>query len=381
MVDLPQASPWKLQIVHHESTSLGTSQKSSNDGLTQPVLHHPVQPNAMLYPSSDYLSLRQVQHEHWTAAHAQTEMNCTSENAIQSRVDDQGDVGWDVDTLGEQKRRRTVASLNGGPVGRAATADATVSMQLARSDALRNAEWERAQPQSGPSQKVAKGSDDAAYPLLYSSSDDDDDNGGTDSKKLRRRERRQKQKRRKSKRKKKRSRGESSDDQDDSQSTCHAIDNQGDDHDDDDDDTVSTDSELARRRHRRRREKRRKKRKRYQKYRDEKAGDRPPLPLDDDDATVDSIPFAQHRKRQSQRTSPIQSMTADSVEWSSDGSSHSRRCGGSDDSDNGGSNRLPDKRKRRRNHSHAIVAERDDQQTANNDDKSVQRSGRKRAST
>jgi hypothetical protein len=257
MVDLPQPPPWKLQIVHHESTSSGTSQKSSNDDLTQPGLKQPpVQPDAMLYPSSDYLSLRQVQHERWTAAHAQTEMNGTSENAIQSRVDDQDDVGWDVDTLGEQERRRTVASLNGGPVGRAATTDATVSMQLARSDALRNAEWERAQPQNGPSQNVAKGNDNAAYPLLYSASDDDDDNGGTDSKKLRRRERRRKQKRRKAKRKKKRSFGESSDDQADSQSTCHAIDNQGD--DDDNDDTVSTDSELARRRRRRRREKRRK---------------------------------------------------------------------------------------------------------------------------
>jgi hypothetical protein len=371
MVDLPQpAPPWTLQIVHHESTSSGMS----NDGLALPVQNPPVQPGAVLYPPTDYLSLRQVQHERWTAAHARAEMNGTSENVIQSRVDNQGNIGWDSDTLGKQELDRTVASLNGdGTFKRAAAADATAPMQFARSDALRNAEWERAQPQGvGPSRRIAKDNDDAAYPLLYSSSDND---SGTDSKKLARRERRRKQKRHKAKRKKKRSRGDSGDDQDDSRSTSHALDKRG-----DDDDTVSTDSEIARRRRRRRRrEKRRQKRKRYHKYREDTTSDRPP-PFEDDDATVDSIPFAQDRKRQSRRTSPMQSMTTDSVDWSSDSSSHSTN-GGGDDSDNGGSNRLHDKRKRRRNDPRATAAERDDQRTASNDDRSAKRSGQKRSST
>jgi hypothetical protein len=372
MIDLPQpAPPWTLQIVHHESTSSGTS----NDGLAQLEPRPSIQPDDMLYPSSDYLSLRQVQHERWTAAHARAEMNGTSENVVLSRVENQGDIGWDSDTLGKQELDRTVASLNSdGTFKRAASADAdaTAPMQLARSDALRNAEWERAQPQGvGPSRRIAKDNDDVAYPLLYSSSDKD---SGTDSKKLARRERRRKQKRHKAKRKKKRSRGDSGDDQDDSRSTSHALDKRG-----DDDDTVSADSEIARRRRRRRRrEKRRQKRKRYHKYPDNTSSDRP-RPFEDDDATVDSIPFAQDRKRLSRRTSPMQSMTTDSVDWSSDSSSHSTK--GGDDSDNGGSNRLHDKRKRRRNDPRAAAAERDDQRTASNDDRSAKRSGQKRSST
>jgi hypothetical protein len=381
MIDLPQSAPtWTLQIVHHDSNASGTSQKSSNDGLPQPVTHPLVQRDALLYPSTDYLSLRQVQHERWTAAHAQTDVNVTSDNTIQSIVDNQGEVGWDNgDALEEQDRHRTVASLNGnGTVQRAAAAanaaDATtIPMHLARSNALRNAEWEREQPRGGvgPSHGVEKDNADAvAYPLLYSSSDEDN-GSGTDSKKLARRDRRRKQKRRKAKRKKK-SRGDSDHDQFDKQSNSHALDQRG---SDDDDDTVSIESEIARRRRRRRRkrEKRRQKRKRY-KYRDDATA------LEDDDATVDSVPFAQDRKRQNRRTSPIQSMTTDSVDWSSDSSTNTTKGGRGDGSDHGGSNGLSDKRKLRRIDPHATT-ERDDRHEARNGDKGAKHSGRKHSLT